>query len=196
MTTPQPTDEMAETEAPRVVERILVKRNEPMTWRSYGHWWIEIDGRESYGWWPSRLPARLRDVIGGCDGVLNAVHHSALGGTRTRDPNHGLLADHEFHPVLVAPKTDDALVADIRAFVQHFKGPWRWSTRPTMNCRTFQLALFDAVGLVDGTGNYRTRGQGCPALVPGRRVLNAATGQRRWPGNLPPPGRRVTEVLR
>ena len=195
MKTLRPTDERAATDAPRVVERLLVKRNEPLTWRSYGHWWIEIDGQESYGWWPSRLPARLRDVIGGCDGVLNAALNAALGGDRTRDPNHGLLADHEFHPVLVAPKTDDALVADIRAFAQHFTGPWRWSTLPTMNCRMFQLALFDSVGLVDGTGNYRTRGEGCPALASARRLLSAATGQRRWPRNLPAPGRRVSEVL-
>ena len=40
------------------------------TWRSYGHWWIEIDEHESYGWWPASLPAGVRDVFGGCLGVL------------------------------------------------------------------------------------------------------------------------------
>lgn len=179
---------------PRVVERICVKRNEPLTWRSYGHWWVEI-GDESYGWWPSRLPARLRDVFGGCDGVLNAVHVPELGGTDTRDPHHGLPGDHEFHPVLVVPKTDSELIEGIRTFAQRFSGGWRWSTRPTMNCRMFQLAMFDAVGLVDGTGNYRTRGPGCPALAPLRRVAFSTTGQRFWPGNLPRPGQRVNETL-
>ena len=177
---------------PRTVTRICVKRNEPMAWRSYGHWWIEVDAIESYGWWPALLPLRTRDAFRGCNGVLNAVHDPSLGGTQTRDPNHGLLADHEFHPVLLAAKSDETLIEEIREFAQQFVGEWKWSTRPTMNCRIFQLALFDAVGLVDGTGNYRTRGSGCPALAPGRRVVGALTGRRRWPGNLPPPGRRVT----
>ena len=176
--------------AARVVERVRVKRNEAMAWRSYGHWWIEIDDDESYGWWPALLPIRLRDAIRGCDGVLNAIHDSALGGTATRDPNHGLFGDHEFHPILIVAKTDDELIEEIRGFVQRFAGEWKWSTRATMNCRTFQLALFDAVGLVDGTGNYRTRGSGCPALAPARRIATALTGRRYWPGNLPPPAGR------
>ena len=114
--TPDPT--RALTGTPRVVERLLCKRNEPLTWRSYGHWWIEIDEDESYGWWPASLPVGARDVFGGCDGVLNAVHAPGSGGTATRDPNHGLLADHVFHPVLVEAKTDEALLANIRAFAQ------------------------------------------------------------------------------
>jgi len=65
-----------------------------------------------------------------------------------------------------------------------------------MNCRLFQLALFDAVGLVDGTGNYRTRGAGCPALAPLRRLAFRITGRRYWPTNLPPPGARVADVDR
>ncbi len=183
------------TESPRVVERLRCKRNEPLTWRSYGHWWIEIDGDESYGWWPASLPVRVRDVFGGCNGVLNAVDIPGSGGTATRDPNHGVLADHVFHPVLVEAKTDEALFADIRAFAHSFAGPWQWSTRPTMNCRTFQLALFDAVGVVDGTGNYTSRGTGCPALTPARRLAATVTGKRYWPGNLPEPGRRVADVF-
>ena len=36
--------------APRVVEFVTVKRNAPLAGRSYGHWWVELDGVESYGW--------------------------------------------------------------------------------------------------------------------------------------------------
>ena len=177
----------AVAEVPRVLEFVTVKRNLPLTWRSYGHWWMELEGLESYGWWPAKAVGIARLFRGG-PGVLNG------GRSFTVDPNHGLPADHEFHPVLVTPRTDDEVRAAIRAFAGSFQGEWRWSTRPTMNCRLFQLALFDAVGIVDGTGNYHTRGSGCPAMAPLRRVAGRLTGRRRWPRNLPPPGVRVAEV--
>ena len=28
----------------RVVEFVTIKRNVPLAGRSYGHWWVEIDG--------------------------------------------------------------------------------------------------------------------------------------------------------
>lgn len=187
MTSPSPN-------VPRVVEFVKVKRNQALVGRSYGHWWIEVDGSESYGWWPGECPAGLRTLLLGAKGVLNGVG-VADGGRPTLDPSHGLPADHEFHPVLVRPSSDDELRRAIRSFAAGFAGGWRWSVRPTMNCRLFQLALFDAVGLVDGTGNYHTRGGGCPALAPLRRVLGRMSGQRRWPLNLPAPGHRVAGLF-
>lgn len=178
---------------PQVVESVTVKRNLALAGRSYGHWWIEIGDAESYGWWPARLPLKLRDVIVGVPGVLNAIGTDD-GGTPTRDPNHGVVADHEFHPVLLRACADEVLHEEIRCFARGFQGPWRWSTRPTMNCRLFQLTLFEAVGLVDGTGNYRTRGSGCPMLTPPRRVVTRVTGRRSWPRNLPHPGQRTAAM--
>lgn len=178
----------------RVLSFVTVKRNTPLAGRSFGHWWIEIDDEESYGWWPARLPVGLRAAIRGVPGVLNGVGVTD-DGTPTRDPNHGQLADHEFHPVLVTSRTDDDVRDTIRSFAAAFTGEWRWSTRPSINCRLFQLDLFDAVGLVDGTGNYRTRGSGCPALAPVRRAVGRIGGLRRWPRNLPPPGYPVAHVL-
>ena len=174
---------------PRTVEFITVKRNVALAGRSYGHWWVELDNDESYGWWPSR-PVRLDQLFRGLPGVLNGLglHHDA---TPTRDPNHGLPGDFEFHPILVAACTDEDLRNRIRSFAGSFAGGWRWSTRQTMNCRIWQLAMFDAVGLVDGTGNYHTRGSGCPALAPIRRTVTRVSGRRLWPRNLPQPGRRV-----
>ena len=174
---------------PRVADTITVKRNIALAGRSYGHWWIEFDDEESYGWWPSRS-VRLDQLFRGVPGALNGIglHPDALP---TRDPNHGLPADFEFHPVLVDDHTDEELRDRIRCFARSFEGGWRWSTRQTMNCRMFQLALFDAVGLVDGTGNYHTRGTGCPALAPLRRTVGSLSGRRRWPLNLPHPGHRV-----
>ena len=177
----------------RVVEFVTIKRNVPLAGRSYGHWWVEIDGKESYGWWPAH-PLRLRDVLWGTAGTLNG-QGTALGGTPCRDPHHGQHADYEFHPVLlIHAATDEDIRDGIRRYASGFLGGWRWSTRPTVNCRLFQLALMDAVGLVDGTGNYYTRGSGCPALAPLRRLKGRVTGRRSWPANLPRPGQRVTDL--
>lgn len=177
----------------RVAEFIVVKRNLPLVGRSYGHWWVELDGTESYGWWPAR-PLRARDVLFGGPGALNGAG-AASGDGPPRDANHGLVADYEFHPVLVLECSDDQVRDSIRRFASTFRGEWRWSIRPTMNCRLFQLALFDAAGLVDGTGNYHTRGSGCPAMAVLRRLWSSLYGRRYWPANLPPPGRRVADVL-
>lgn len=179
--------------APRAVEFLKAKRNLPLTWRSYGHWWLEVDDEESCGWWPTGSVG-LAGVLRGTSGVLNGLG-SASGGSPTRDPNHGLPGDHEFSPILIVDRTDDEVRDIIRSFASTFAGEWKWSTQPTMNCRLFQLAMFDAVGLVDGTGNYRSRGAGCPGLAPVRRTLDRVTGARRWPPNLPPPGQRVADVL-
>lgn len=178
----------------RVLEFVTVKRNVPLTWRSYGHWWVELDTDESYGWWPGRIPLGFTTMVRGTTGVLNGVGITTYG-TPTRDPNHGLPADYEFHPVLITGSSDDEVRAAIRTFAARFVGDWRWSTRPTMNCRLFQLALMDTAGLVDGTGNYHTRGAGCPALAPVRRTTARVTGERYWPKNLPTPGQRVDGVL-
>ncbi|MDQ6837995.1 MAG: hypothetical protein M3137_06580 [Actinomycetota bacterium] len=176
-----------EAVTPRALAFLTVKRNVALISRTYGHWWIELDGEESYGWWPAQVSLRFRDALRGVPGVLNGVGVIAEG-TTCRDPRHGEPADHEFHPMLVVADSDDDVRAGVRAFASQFAGEWRWSTRrPTMNCRVFQLALFDAVGLVDGTGNYHTRG-GCPALAPLRRMVARVTGRRRWPRNLPAPG--------
>ena len=173
----------------RIVECVTVKRNGLELGRSYGHWWVELDDTESYGWWPSVCPVRFRDVVTGIPGVLNGVGVHP-DGTATRDPYHGTVADHAFHPVLVADLDDDEVRHRLRSFARDFVGGWRWSTRPTENCRTFQLALLAHAGLVDGTGNFHTRGDGCPVLGPWRRVL-PRRGRRRWPRNLPPPASAV-----
>ena len=170
----------------RVVEAVTVKRNGMQVGRTYGHWWVELGDDESYGWWPSVCPVRFRDVLSGIPGVVNGVGVHP-DGTPTQDPYHGTAADHEFHPVLVADLDDREVGERIRAFAVGFVGGWRWSTRPTDNCRTFQLALLAHAGLVDGTGSFHTRGPGCPVLAPWRRAAQAVTGRRSWPRNLPPP---------
>ena len=52
----------------------------------YGHWWTEMDGNESYGWWP-KDPVDSKGTLLGVDGELNG--QSSFGGTPTVDPHHG-----------------------------------------------------------------------------------------------------------
>lgn len=152
----------------RPVERVVVKRNNPRLIDFYGHWWIEIDGVESYGWWPAVRPVSLRDAVRGVPGVLNGVGGQD-GGTGTVDPRHGEPADHAFHPVLLDDRTDDDVIDAARRFASTFSGGWRWSPRPTVNCRSFQSDLLAAAGLVVPDGYGHTGGVGCPFLASPRR---------------------------
>jgi hypothetical protein len=61
---------------PRVLTFVTIKRNIPRFRDTYGHWWIEVDGLESYGWWADHCPLRIRAILFGSRGMLNGV-----GGT-------------------------------------------------------------------------------------------------------------------
>lgn len=152
----------------RLVERVVVKRNNPRLIDIYGHWWVEIDGVESYGWWPSVRPIGVRHALHGVPGVLNGLR-GPHGGSSTVDPRHGELADHAFHPVADIGTEDDQVVTAIRRFAATFDGAWRWTTGPTVNCRSFQDGLLAAAGLAVPDGYAHTRGAGCPFLAPLRR---------------------------
>jgi len=150
--------------APRTLRFVTVKRINPRVGDTFGHWWIEMDGVESYGWWPARRPVGLRVFLFGTKGTLNGGRVFTDGRPSARDPHHLDAAPHEFHPRLLAPKSDRQVRAEIRAFAERFESKWRWSARPTTrDCRRFQLALFEAVGLDDGE-HLHTRGRGCPFL--------------------------------
>ena len=165
---------------PRTVGFVEVKRSIPRLGDSYGHWWVELDGAESYGWWPDRCPLRTRDLLFGTRGTLNGVGGTCRGGTVTRDPHHGEPSDYAFHPVLRVRKTDSQVRADIRRFAQTFEGGWRWSTRPTTNCRSFQHELLAAAGLTDGPEHRFSYGPGCPFLYPFRVTPLVAEDMWKW----------------
>jgi hypothetical protein len=158
--------------APRVLPYVRVKRINPRVGR-FGHWWIELDGVESYGWWPHRCPVRPWSLLIGGKGAVNGTAGSSAGGSQSRDPHHLDEAEHDFHPVLTVPKSDRRVRADIRRFASDYTGArWRWSTKPeTDDCRTFQVRLMAAVGLVEPEDRLDSRGRGCPFL--------ALLGQRR-----------------
>lgn len=164
-------DADAAPSVPRTLEFVVVKRTNPRFLRTYGHWVVEIDGTESYGWWASRCPIRFYDLFIGTRGTLNGVGGTCTGGTLTRDPNHGCEADHCFHPTLVVAKTDDEVREDIRRFAHSFSGRWRYSLDSRLSgCHIFQLEMFRAVGLLEEAQYMYTRGPGCPFMYPIRAV--------------------------
>jgi len=80
-----------------VVPFVRVKRNLVTPGRSYGHWWLELDETE-LRLLATGMPAGVLQTVRGVGGVLNGLGvHS--DGTATRDPYHGLPADHEFCPL-------------------------------------------------------------------------------------------------
>lgn len=159
--------------AGRVLTFVTVKRINPRFRKTYGHWWVELDGAESYGWWPSRCPVGWRGLFLGLQGVLNGGG-AVDGGTATRDPYHGECADHTFHPRLGRDRDDETVRREIRDFAAGYEDVWRWqwwwSSAPTRNCRSFQDDMFTHVGLVEGPENLYTRGPGCPFMFPMRKA--------------------------
>lgn len=162
----------------RTVHAVMVKRTNPNWVDWYGHWWVEL-GDESYGWWPCR-PVGAIAAVRGVRGRLNGVGVRP-GGTPTRDPRHGELADHAFHPEAAAGRSDDEVAAVLRAFAAGHKGEWRWSRAGgSGNCRTFQRSLLAAAGLSEPLG-YRHSHGGCPLLGAARRGLRWARRERSAP---------------
>jgi hypothetical protein len=158
---------------PRSLPFLMVKRTNPR-FGTFGHWWIEIDGVESYGWWPQRCPLRMRDFVLGGRGALNGITGSCAGGTLHRDPHHHETAEYEFHPVVTIRKSDRRVRAEIRAFASAFEGGWRWSTKPeTEDCRTFQVRMMNAIGLIEPGQHIESRGRGCPFLALFRSRIRA-----------------------
>lgn len=163
--------------APRTLLFVTVKRDNS-GWRDlYGHWWVEVDAEESYGWWPARVPLGVRDLLRGCGGTLNGMGLVGRGATWFRDSAHGREAAHAFHPVLIEPLSDDEVRRRIRRFAHSYDGQWRWAWHPRGRrdtCRSFQDDLLIAAGLAEGIEHLPSRGRGCPFLFRPRTLLWAA----------------------
>jgi hypothetical protein len=141
-------------ESGRILDWITIKRNDInlLEEDKYGHYWIEIlDGPngkpvESYGWWPKDSVDPVETLVG-VPGELNGQTHH--GGTPTTDPDHDKPADTEFHPRLMNTLTDQQVLDKIHEFVRSYKGEWRWTLGWGQNCRTFQTALMNYVGIAE-----------------------------------------------
>lgn len=166
----------------RVVASVVVKRIDARLWSRYGHWWVEIDGTTSYGWWPRPTPITLRRVLLGGPGELNAQSSTSVGGAAHRDPYHGEDADFSFSPLGSLDVDDEEVHRRIRDAAATYRGlwgwHWPWSSAPEQHCRTFQVQLLEAAGLVVDPADRWTAGAGCPFLLVARRPWWRL--RRRW----------------
>jgi hypothetical protein len=103
----------------------------------YGHWWLEMDGTESYGWWP-KDHVGLTDTFFGTEGELNG--QTNFGGTPTADPHQGDSAEEEFNPTVSKDdgRSDDDIKECLRSFANSYSGGWSWPFG--QNCHSFQEA--------------------------------------------------------
>lgn len=108
----------------------------------YGHWWIDIDGIESYGWWPA-IGAPGLTALMGVPGQLNGMLHSP--GTATQDLHHPDSGDEEFHPLVINGSSAAAVKDCIRTFAHGYSGTWSWPWG--QNCHSFQEEMMEHCGL-------------------------------------------------
>jgi len=129
----------------RLVTPIVYKRKQidPFGADQYGHWWTELGGGESYGWWPSR-GVGIIDTIFGIPGALNGVPHFP-SGTPTSDPHDSDPADQQFSPVIDDCRTDDDLKDLIRTCARGYSGNWSWFFELGNHCHTFQKKTISEV---------------------------------------------------
>ena len=111
----------------------------------YGHWWVELNKRQSYGWWP-KYGVGLKDTLLGTEGELNG--QTSFGGSANRDPHHGDPADEELGVECTDPtKTEADVTRDIISFAKGYSGEWRWTFGFGQNCHTFQKSMLAATSL-------------------------------------------------
>lgn len=144
---------------PLRITRILLSVELKRLWIGYrftgGHWWTEIDGKESYGWYPAYDPwFRIKS---GVPGRLNGPIDSKTA-TPTRDEHHGEDVSNQFHPRLLNGGSAEATKVCIRTFAREFSGTWSWPEG--QNCRSFQTSLMEHCGLAEVGSKRIPRGGG------------------------------------
>jgi len=124
------------------IRSIVIKRKhiDPGAEDKYGHWWFELNGTESYGWWPKYPVSGTMETFLGVEGELNGI--TSFVGRINRDPHHGEQADEEFHPSTDAGdnRTESEIMDCLRAFALSYAGKWQWFFGFGQNCHTFQSA--------------------------------------------------------
>jgi hypothetical protein len=120
----------------------------------YGHWWVEM-GDESYGWWP-KYPVGYWETLTGVEGELNG--QTTFGGSGTRDPHHGDMADDSFYPIIelndntcsencwdACNHAADCIRNFANSFAKSYGGTWSWPFG--QNCRSFQTTMMSHCNL-------------------------------------------------
>lgn len=143
----------------RVVDQILFKRlHLELSSLEYGHWWTDLGGGESYGWWPESVfsgPAlsAIIDTFMGVPGALNGMKADGSNdfsdtASLTRDPHHAddrADVDEMFSAVISDCRTDEDLKKIARRFAKAYSGRWSWRFEFGNHCHTFQIGLMDKI---------------------------------------------------
>ncbi|MDQ0291827.1 hypothetical protein [Oligosphaera ethanolica] len=112
----------------------------------YGHWWAELNGTESYGWWPDRY-VNILDTLTSVPGILNGRFPAPFGGTTTMDPHHGNTAEECIQTYIISHvRTIAEVLADVRDFANGYSGTWSWPFG--QNCHSFQNSMVNDVNLL------------------------------------------------
>ncbi len=131
----------------RVIDGVEIFRKDidwdPEANDKYGHWWIEIDGEESYGWWPI-YGVDTSDTVFGTEGELNG--QTSFRGTPTKDPHHGDRSKgvNEFKVYVEGSYNSDISKA-IRDFANNYSGSLSWPFG--QNCHSFQESMLEETNL-------------------------------------------------
>lgn len=129
----------------RILLTVVLKRIDIRPSRlDAGHYWTEIDGNESYGWYPEYFPG-WRFAFG-VPGRLNGSLDSEKA-TPTQDDHHGTDAEVMFNPRVLNGNSAAAIKECIRGFARNFRDEWSWPEGP--NCQTFQRDIMKHCGLAE-----------------------------------------------
>ena len=112
--------------------------------RQHAHWWLERGGErgESYGWWPKNRPEHESF---GTHGELNGI--TKFGGSSTRDPCHGQLAERSLSVKLGEGQSVDRLRTQCKVLAGEYTETWRWSFDDGDDARRFPETLLRSLGL-------------------------------------------------
>jgi RHS repeat-associated protein len=108
----------------------------------YGHWWVEVDGKESYGWWPKEKVGPKGTLLG-VEGELNG--QTSFWGSPNRDPHQGDRGAGVNVFDVYGTKSKAKIVDEIRNYASSYNGKWSWPFG--QNCHTFQKQMLDEIEL-------------------------------------------------
>jgi hypothetical protein len=142
----KPPIQMTKSEGTSMPSIVLKRKHIHLTGDDkYGHWWVELDGNKSYGWWP-------KDTVGpwatltGTEGELNG--QTNFGGQEDKDPYHLKSAEQVLGVECTDPSlTEPEVKQNIIKFAKEYSGEWRWTFGFGQNCHTFQESMLNSTRL-------------------------------------------------
>ena len=123
---------------------------DPGTEDVYGHWWLEINGSYSAGWWPTGGGSNIT----GRPGEVNAG--------LPQDPKHGKPGDWRFNPYAIGEDCDCAsrckgAATCLRNFATTYTGKWSISR----SCQGFVKESMRSCGLYGDDVSFMLPGASC-----------------------------------